>query len=119
MRGPSADVDDGVRHCVAVLERYVTDRPGACAEVYRHGRYSIRIRVVWDGFRRTPAGSRIIPFLDTVKALPDEVISDIALVVLVTPQELGRGHLNEEFDNPYTPELKPAGPQPSMSRTGA
>ena len=99
-RGPRPELDDGVRQCAKVLERFIGEHPTARAEMYRHGRYSLRLRVTWQGFHGVEVSQRQKLFFKYLTPLPGEVFADIALVVLSTPQEHNNSVGSDEFDNP-------------------
>ena len=103
-RGPLPEIDDGVRECASALERFVADHPGADAEVYRHGRYSVRLRVVWAGFRGMPQTERRKLIWIYLEPLPEELLADVTFAVLATPEERAELLSNLEFDYP-TPSL--------------
>ena len=104
-RGPRPEVDEAVRECVNALDRFAADHPGAEAEVYRHGLYSVRFRVVWGGFRGVPQTERRKLIWTYLETIPEEPLADITFAVLATPEERGDLLSNLEFDDPSRPLL--------------
>ena len=99
-RGPQPASDEGVRAFAEAIGQFVADHPGACAEVYRHAQYSVRIRVVWGGFQTIAKSGRRKLLWPYLESLPAHVLSDVALTILATPQECHAGVFGDEFDNP-------------------
>ena len=79
---------------------YEEQYPEAIIELYRRNSISIRIRVVdpsFDGMEKSDRHSRIWEYLEK---LPEDVQSDISMVVLLTPEETKRSLANLEFEDP-------------------
>jgi stress-induced morphogen len=68
--------------------------------VYRYNSASIRIRIVDDCFNGKTRSERerlVLPLLDK---LSEETQSDITVLLLLTPEEMGQSLMNLEFENP-------------------
>src|SRR5438034_14013 len=81
-------------------EKYLPAHDRAQIKVYRYNSTSIRIRILDPDF----AGKSIVereemvwPILD---ALPDEIVQDISILLLLTPEERNSSFLSQEFDTP-------------------
>jgi len=99
-RGPRPEEDEGLQAVVAAMESYQVQHPGSVVETYRHGQYVVRIRVINPGFRGMTKSERhraVWPFL---KDLPEEVVSDISTLILLTPEEVKSSFASFEFDDP-------------------
>lgn len=103
IRGSS---DEGLLSIQQTLLPYDEQHPEATIELYRRNSISIRIRVVdpsFDGMEKSDRHSRIWEYLEK---LPDELQSDISMVVLLTPAETKRSMANLEFEDPSPSLIK-------------
>ena len=94
--------DSIVDQIAAALEAYTADHPLAEAAVYRHDPVSVRVRVIdpdFAGVGRSERHTAVWRYLD---AVPDEVVSDISMLVPITPDERTRSGSNLEFEDPVT-----------------
>lgn len=95
------------RKILALLrERYMPGHPDAEIEVYRYNSASIRVRIVAPHFADVPRSQRdkeIWPLLR--KQLPDDTLSQISLLLLLTPDEQGGSLMNHEFEAPTPSRL--------------
>jgi stress-induced morphogen len=69
-------------------------------ESYRQNSASIRLRIVDDSFRglsRVEREQRVFPLLDQ---LPPDTLSDITIVLMLTPEELSESLANFDFERP-------------------
>ena len=102
-RGPH---DPAVEKIQSVLDEYERQYPSSRASVYRQNSASIRVRILDDRFRGTSKGDRhddVWNFL--VSHLSAEDIEEIALLLLLTPDEQRSSFMNSEFDDPVASEL--------------
>ena|SRR5436305_11252906 len=104
-RGPGLDTDEGLRAIADRLERYAADHPGASIEAYRHGRYVVRIRVIDDRFRGLTKSERHRKVWPYLHDLPEDVLSDVSTLLLLTPDEKAGSLASTEFDDPIPPRL--------------
>lgn len=75
--------------------------PAAQVDAYRHNTASIRVRVIDAGFRRKSLVDReeaVLPLLKN--ALPEDVVGDIMVLLLLTPEEAPQNFMNLEFEHP-------------------
>jgi stress-induced morphogen len=104
-RGPRPDQDDIFQAIIGALERYEADHPGAVVEAYRHGRYSVHLRVVDERFANMSRIERhqlVWPYLD---ALPEEVLNDVGTLILLAPEEKETSLASLDFDDPVPARL--------------
>jgi hypothetical protein len=103
IRGSS---DEALRLMKKALREYQTEYPAATITLYRHNSISIRIRVIdpdFDGMELSDRHSRIWEYLEK---LPEEIQSDISMIVLLAPGEVKRSLGNLEFENPSPSLIK-------------
>lgn len=101
-RGNNDEVVDQVR---MALHGYAKSHPAARIDVKRQNTVSVRARVVdpdFAGISRADRHDVIWRFLET---LPEDVQSQVSLLVLLTPQETSKSLANIEFDNPIRSRL--------------
>lgn len=103
-RGPQPDADDGLRQVVGALDRFDADHGPSSVEVYRHGRYVIRVRVVGEVFRGRSLADRHQLVWQYLNDLPEETLSDVSVLLLLTPDERGT-FASVEFDDPVPARL--------------
>ncbi len=99
-RGPGRADDPVVDQVAAALERYLTDHPRAVIDIYRQGRYSVKVRVVdpdFDGVRRAARHDRVWAYLGT---LPEDVYGEVHVLLPLAPAEQPESAGNFEFDHP-------------------
>jgi hypothetical protein len=97
--------DQSVRAILQTLQaEYGKNHPKANIEAYRYNPASIRIRIIDPDFKRTNRLDReelVDPILEN---LPEDIRSEITLLLLLTPEEQRESMGSMEFDNP-TPSL--------------
>jgi len=93
--------DSAVDEVKAALETgYGRTHPKAKIEVYRYNSASIRIRIIdpeFAGCDRVDRQERLWPLIE---GLPEDVRSDISVLLLITPQEKKTSLMSQEFDDP-------------------
>ncbi len=93
--------DSAVAEVKAALETgYGRTHPKAKIDVYRYNSASIRIRIIdpeFAGHDRVDRQERVWPLIE---ALPEDVRSDISVLLLITPKETKESFMNREFDDP-------------------
>ena len=101
----SKDVDVQVQQVLRVLDQYKGDHPNAQIDVRRQNSVSIRIRIIdpdfggLDRVDREPAVWRVL------KTLPEEVFTNITMLLLLAPDETERSLANQEFEDPIPSRL--------------
>ncbi|MEO6810377.1 MAG: hypothetical protein ABI353_14775, partial [Isosphaeraceae bacterium] len=97
LRGTS---DNIVALVLQALRGYKDQHPHARIDAYRQNSVSIRVRIIdpdFAGVRRAERHEILWRFLEL---LPDDVQSQMSLLILLTPEELPMSFANLEFDNP-------------------
>lgn len=100
-----AKSDPDIEKIREVLAEYMSDHPNAKVDIQRQNSVSIRIRIVspdFKGMDRVDRDTALWKFLDR---LPEEVISNITFLLLLTPQETAKSLANMDFENPIPSRL--------------
>lgn len=92
--------DSNLQQIIAVLNEYAAAHPTAQVDAYRWSPYSVRIRVLDPAFKGTSRGSRDTELWQRFEQLPDEVVSEIGFLLLLTPTEAKKSFANMDFENP-------------------
>jgi stress-induced morphogen len=92
--------DKRLRRIVAALEDYAAAHPRAQIEAYRHGSVSIRIRIIDPTFKGQSRAQREEDLWAILERLPDDVVAEISLLLLYTPEEAKKSFASAEFDDP-------------------
>jgi hypothetical protein len=98
-------LDPTLKLIVGVLKQYAQAHPDAEIEVYRYSSVSVRIRVIDSDFRGQGRVEREEELWKLIEQLPEEVVSEISLLLLFTPEEAKKSFANMEFDNPVPSRL--------------
>ncbi len=102
VRGAS---DGDIDHVVRALERHQAQHPHAEIEVYRQNSVSIRLRIVNPEFSGVNRAERHDIIWRVLEGLPEEVQSQLSLLLPLTPEETSTSVANFEFDNPIPSSL--------------
>src|SRR4051794_967918 len=93
--------DAALESLKAALDEYESAHPGADASLYRQNRASIRLRVIDRRFAAMAKSRRHAEVWDFLQPrVPEDVLSDVSLVLAMAPDELGSSLANQEFDHP-------------------
>jgi hypothetical protein len=87
------------------LAAYETDHPNAEIEVYRQNSASVRIRIIDPDFNDMNRVERDTKVWKLLKLLPEDVVSEITLLLLLTPDETATSMANMEFEHPLPSRL--------------
>ena len=79
--------------------------PNAEIDAYRQNSAVIRVRMIDDYFQGKSRVEREEKVLPVLRRLPDEILGDITLLLLLTPAETGRSVMNLEFEDPVPSTL--------------
>ncbi|MBI3822163.1 MAG: hypothetical protein HY289_05725 [Planctomycetes bacterium] len=93
-------LDAVLKQIVKTLERYAAGHPNAEVEAYRHDNVSVRIRVIDPDFKGMSRGEREVDLWAMLHELPEEVVADISLLILLSPAEVKKSFASMEFDDP-------------------
>ena len=102
VRGKSDNILDQV---LAPLGKYEGQHPAAQIEAYRQNSVSLRVRVVDPDFAGISRADRHEIIWRFLEELPEEVQSQMSLLILLTPEETGKSLANLEFDHPIPSRL--------------
>jgi stress-induced morphogen len=84
---------------------YAQAHAKAKVDVYRQNFASIRIRVIDPDFQGMDRVQRDNLLWKTIEKLPDEIQSQITMLVLLTPKETKTSFANMEFNDPSSLEV--------------
>lgn len=97
--------DDSLEAIAEALGTYEDDHPKATVTLYRQNAASIRVRIIDPDFAGIDIGTRHNQAWALVDHLPEEVQSEISILLLVTPKETKNSIANMEFENPVPSHL--------------
>ena len=83
-----------------VLEAYKADNPRAEVASYRYNSASIRIRIIDPSFQALDRAERHDLIWGLFEDLTDDTVSQITLLVLLTPEEIKTSMANMDFEDP-------------------
>lgn len=89
----------------AALDEYQVAHPRAKITVYRLNHVSIRVRIIDPSFAGLSRSQREADLWVILKRLPEEVVSELSLLLFFTPAEAKKSLANMEFDDPTLPSL--------------
>lgn len=93
--------DTGTTMVEEILKaQYASGHSRAQVSVYRYNPVSIRIRVVDPDFHGVNHATREDIIWKVLEQLPEDIISDISVCLLITPEEQAESLMNFEFDHP-------------------
>jgi hypothetical protein len=98
-------LDANLKQIVEVLRGYAARHPNSDIEAYRHDSVSVRVRIVDPDFEGKSRSDREEEIWGLLDQLPDEVASEISLLLLLTPKEAQRSFASDDFDNPIPSRL--------------
>jgi stress-induced morphogen len=82
------------------LEPYQRSHPGARIRSYRQNSASIRIRIIDPDFQGMDRAERHDLVWDILESLSEDILSDITILLLLTPKEVKTSFANMDFENP-------------------
>jgi len=97
--------DPVLRRIVDALDAYATAHPDAVIEAYRHNSVSVRIRILSSEFAGRSRAEREEEVWAALEKLPDETVSEVSLLLLLTPEEAKNSFASSEFDDPIPSKL--------------
>jgi hypothetical protein len=102
VRGKSDAVVEQIREA---LTAYVKPHPNCQIVIYRQNAMSVRVRVIDPDFAGIDWADRHDLVWSLFANLPDEVVSHISVLLLLTPDETQTTFANMEFDAPTPSRL--------------
>jgi hypothetical protein len=97
--------DPVLQQIVAALKPYVKANPGAEIELYRQNNVSVRVRIIDPSFKGRSWVEREQEVWGLLDALPSDVVGDVSLLLLLTPEETSESLANLEFEHPSKSQL--------------
>jgi hypothetical protein len=82
------------------LAPYATEHPRARIEVQRRNNAIVNVRIIDPDFHATPRHERDALVWPLLEPLPEEVLTQLYLLILLTPQEAKTSVASFEFDHP-------------------
>ena len=82
------------------IERYEKQHPGAEVVVYRQSSVSIRVRIVDPDFAGMNKGDRHNAVWHLLNDLPEDVQSQVSVLLLLAPEETNVSFANYDFEHP-------------------
>jgi hypothetical protein len=98
-------LDANLKQIVEVLRSYAASHPNSDIEAYRHDSVSVRVRIVDPDFERKSRSDREEEIWGLLDQLPEEIASEISLLLLLTPKEAQKSFASDDFDNPIPSKL--------------
>ena len=94
--------DDELKQFSDALAPYAKEHSLARIEIYRRNDAIVCVRIIDPGFRGTGLAEREVPIWKLLEPLPEDVLNQLYLLILVTPQEAKKSMASYEFDHPVT-----------------
>lgn len=82
------------------LEPYAKQHSAANIVIYRQNSVSVRIRIVDSDFVGVSKAERHERIWKLLEHLDDELLAEMSILLLLTPQEASKSFANLEFDDP-------------------
>jgi stress-induced morphogen len=82
------------------LVPYVKQHPAASIVIYRRNSVSVRIRIVDPDFAGISKADRHELIWKQFSELDDEVLAEVSILLLLTPEETPKSFANLEFEDP-------------------
>ncbi len=98
-------IDPDVGEILAELESYKATHPRARIASYRQNSGSIRIRIIDPDFRKLDRAQRHDQIWEYLDRLPEDTITQITVLLLLTPGEVKASIGNLDFENPVPTSL--------------
>jgi stress-induced morphogen len=97
--------DTQVQQIRGVLSQYEREHPSAQIDVRRQNAVSIRIRIIDPDFSGLDRVDREPAVWSVLKRLPDDVFTNITMLLLLSPDETEGSLANQEFEDPIPSRL--------------
>jgi hypothetical protein len=88
-----------------VLSDYNKEHPRAQIELYRQNPVSVRVRIIDPEFAQWGRPERNQRVWEYLSRLPEDMQSDISILLLLTPSEIKTSFANFEFEDPVPSQL--------------
>jgi hypothetical protein len=97
--------DETLNQIVQALKQYDAAHPRSKIDVYRQNSVSVRIRIIAPDFNGKSRAEREDDLWRVLDRLPEEVVAEISVLLMLTPAEAKASFANMEFDNPIPSRL--------------
>jgi hypothetical protein len=88
------------------LARYRDDHPDAQTTAYRHNSVAIRIRIIDPRFATMDEFQRHDSVWRYLDPLSEEILNQISMLLLLSPEETKRSFANRDFNDPLPSPIK-------------
>jgi len=105
IRVPRGTSDSVINSLKSALEAYSIHHAQALIDLYRQNRVSVRIRIIDPDFRGLERSERNRQVWNYLQGLPEEIQSDVSMLLLLTPEETDKSLGNVEFEDPLPSRL--------------
>jgi hypothetical protein len=102
IRGKS---DRILKDILNALREYEANHPEADVGVYRQNSASVRVRIIDPDFTNLDRAQRHNVIWQILERLPVRVLSDVTILLLLTPDEVSDSFANFEFEHPSPSRL--------------
>jgi hypothetical protein len=92
--------DQRLKQIVEVLKDFEANHPQAEIEAYRQNSVSVRARVIDPTFQGKSRSQREEELWAALDRLPEDVVAEISVLLLLTPEEAKSSFASMDFDNP-------------------
>jgi hypothetical protein len=99
------DEEAEVRAIKHALKSYELCHPNAQVTSYRQNSGSIRVRIIDPDFRKLDKALRHDQVWGILDPLPEDILSQITVLLLLTPEEAKTSFANMDFENPIPSRL--------------
>jgi stress-induced morphogen len=82
------------------LKPYLAEHRRATVDMYRRSRFALRIRIIDPDFAGLDRVDRDELIREYIKSVPDEVMDELSMLLLLTPDEVEQSIANFDFENP-------------------
>ena len=97
--------DPELQEVLDSLAEYQDSHPNAQIDVRRQNSVSVRVRIIDEDFEGMDRVDREPTVWKLLKTLPEDVFSNITMLLLLTPDEAPRSMANREFNDPIPSRL--------------
>jgi acid stress-induced BolA-like protein IbaG/YrbA len=97
--------DPALAGILDILKQYEAAHPAAEVSVYRQNSVSVRIRIIDPDFKDHSRSERHEIVWRSLEQLPEEIVSDVTILVLLTPDEVSESLANFDFEHPIPSRL--------------
>ncbi len=99
------DENAEVREIKQALSSYSRLHPNAKVDAYRQNSGSIRVRIIDPDFRKLDKAVRHDQIWEVLDPLSEDILSQITVLLLLTPEEVKTSFANMDFENPIPSRL--------------